>query len=52
MARESASGIAKETLEIYAPIANRLGLNSVYQELADLGFRYSYPTRYRVLAKA
>ncbi len=52
MAPEKRKRIAKETLEIYAPIANRLGLNSVYQELADLGFRYSYPTRYRVLAKA
>jgi len=52
MVAEKRKRIAKETLEIYAPIANRLGLNSVYQELADLGFRYSYPTRYRVLAKA
>ena len=52
MAPEKRKRIAKETLEIYAPIANRLGLNSVYQELADLSFRYLYPTRYRVLAKA
>ena len=44
--------IAAETLEIYAPIANRMGLHTVYQELEDLGFRYSYPNRYRVLAKA
>ena len=44
--------IARETLDIYAPIANRLGLNSIYQELEDLSFRYLYPTRYRVLAKA
>lgn len=44
--------IATETLEIYAPIANRLGLNVVYQELDDLGFRYLHPNRYRVLAKA
>ena len=44
--------IAAETLEIYAPIANRLGLHSVYQELEDLGFRYSYPNRYQVLAQA
>ncbi|HEY9446844.1 MAG TPA: bifunctional (p)ppGpp synthetase/guanosine-3',5'-bis(diphosphate) 3'-pyrophosphohydrolase, partial [Burkholderiales bacterium] len=44
--------IARETLEIYAPIANRLGLNSIYQELEDLSFRHLYPARYRVLAKA
>jgi guanosine-3',5'-bis(diphosphate) 3'-pyrophosphohydrolase len=44
--------IATETLEIYAPIANRLGLHAVYQELEDLGFRYSHPNRYQVLAKA
>jgi len=52
MAPEKRKRIAKETLEIYAPIANRMGLNSVYQELDDLSFRYMYPTRYRVLAKA
>ena len=52
MAAEKRKRIAKETLEIYAPIANRLGLNSVYQELDDLSFRYLFPTRYRVLAKA
>src|SRR4051812_37878192 len=44
--------IAKETLDIYAPIANRLGLNSLYLELQDLSFKYLYPARYRVLAKA
>ncbi len=44
--------IARETLDIYAPIANRLGLNSIYQELEDLSFRHLHPTRYRVLSKA
>ena len=41
--------IARETIEIYAPIANRLGLRSVRIELEDLGFRALYPRRYRVL---
>ncbi|PSJ18509.1 RelA/SpoT family protein [Nitrosomonas supralitoralis] len=44
--------IARETLEIYAPIAHRLGLNNIYQELQELGFRFSYPMRYNVLVKA
>ncbi len=44
--------IAQETLEIYAPIANRLGLNNIYGELEDLSFHHLYPNRYRVLAKA
>src|SRR5256884_2399356 len=44
--------IARETLDIYAPIANRLGLNALYQELQDLSFKHLYPIRHRVLAKA
>jgi len=49
---EKQRSISRETLEIYAPIALRLGLNNIYQELQELGFRYSHPLRYRVLAKA
>jgi GTP pyrophosphokinase len=52
MAQEKRQRIARETLEIYAPIANRLGLNSVYDELEDLSFRHLYPNRFDVLAKA
>jgi GTP pyrophosphokinase len=44
--------IARETLDIYAPIANRLGLNALYQELQELSFRHIFPNRFRVLAKA
>ena len=43
---------ARETMEIYAPIANRLGLNNFYQELQELSFQYLFPTRYKVLTKA
>ncbi len=44
--------IAFETLEIYAPIAQRLGMNLMRCELEDLGFHVLYPVRYRVLADA
>ncbi len=43
--------IAKETLEIYAPIANRLGIYSLKVELEDLGFKTYCPFRYRVLER-
>ncbi|MEJ2171427.1 MAG: RelA/SpoT family protein [Woeseiaceae bacterium] len=44
--------IARETLDVYAPIANRLGINRFKVELEDLGFKHLYPFRYRVLEKA
>jgi guanosine-3',5'-bis(diphosphate) 3'-pyrophosphohydrolase len=44
--------IALETLEIYAPIAHRLGLNEIYRELQDLSFQNAHPVRYNVLKKA
>jgi GTP diphosphokinase / guanosine-3',5'-bis(diphosphate) 3'-diphosphatase len=44
--------VARETMEIYAPIANRLGLNALYHELQELAFSHLYPLRYKVLAKA
>ncbi len=44
--------IARETLDIYAPIANRLGINALRVELEDLGFAALYPLRYKVLNKA
>jgi GTP diphosphokinase / guanosine-3',5'-bis(diphosphate) 3'-diphosphatase len=44
--------IARETLEIYAPIANRLGLNALCHELQELAFRHMNPLRYQVLLKA
>ena len=44
--------IASETLDIYAPIAHRLGLNQTYRELQDLSFKHLRPWRYAVLSKA
>lgn len=44
--------IAIETLEIYAPIANRLGMHSIYIGLEDLGFNALYPMRYRAIKSA
>jgi guanosine-3',5'-bis(diphosphate) 3'-pyrophosphohydrolase len=50
--RQKWGRISSETLEIYAPIAHRLGLNQTYRELQDLSFRHLRPWRYTVLSKA
>jgi GTP diphosphokinase / guanosine-3',5'-bis(diphosphate) 3'-diphosphatase len=52
MPRAKWGRIASETLDIYAPIAHRLGLNQTYRELQELSFRYLKPWRYAVLTKA
>jgi (p)ppGpp synthase/HD superfamily hydrolase len=44
--------IAKETLDIYAPIANRLGVYTLKIELEELGFKTLYPYRYKVLQRS
>src|SRR3546814_1322400 len=48
---EARERIARETLEIYAPIAQRLGMNLIKSELQDLGFRALHPIRHAVLQK-
>nr|WP_284337025.1 bifunctional (p)ppGpp synthetase/guanosine-3',5'-bis(diphosphate) 3'-pyrophosphohydrolase [Comamonas sp. NoAH] len=52
MPRSKWGRIASETLDIYAPIAHRLGLNQTYRELQDLSFHYQKPWRYATLEKA
>jgi GTP diphosphokinase / guanosine-3',5'-bis(diphosphate) 3'-diphosphatase len=52
MAPDKRRRIAKETMDIYVPIAHRLGLNQIYRELQDLAFASMHPGRYLVLAKA
>ncbi|NLB58637.1 MAG: bifunctional (p)ppGpp synthetase/guanosine-3',5'-bis(diphosphate) 3'-pyrophosphohydrolase, partial [Gammaproteobacteria bacterium] len=48
---EARERIARETLEVYAPIAQRLGMNMIKSELQDLGFRALHPMRHAVLEK-
>ncbi len=52
VSKQKSVRISRETMDIYAPIANRLGLNTLYQELEDLSFKYLHPNRYSVLSKA
>ena len=52
MSPEKQRRIARETMEVYVPIANRLGLNNIYRELQDLSFYHLHPLRHRTLAKA
>jgi len=52
MPTEKKRRIARETLDIYAPIANRLGINRLKVQLEDLGFKHLHPFRYRVLETA
>ena len=52
MVADKRQRIARETLDIYAPIAHRLGLNQSYRELQELCFEMLYPWRYAALAKA
>jgi GTP pyrophosphokinase len=52
MPRAKWGRISNETLEIYAPIAHRLGLNQTYRELQELAFQHLWPWRHKVLSKA
>ena len=50
--RDKWARISSETIDIYAPIAHRLGLNTTYRELQDLSFQHLHPWRYATLTKA
>ncbi len=52
MAVDKRRRIARETMDVYVPIAHRLGLNTIYRELQDLAFQHLYPVRYKTLSKA
>jgi GTP pyrophosphokinase len=52
MRDEKRHRISRETMEVYVPIAHRLGMNKLYRELQDLAFHHLYPFRYETLAKA
>ena len=52
MRKKKKKRIARETMEIYVPIANRIGLHKVHLELAEESFKYLYPMRYKILKHA
>ncbi|MET0382456.1 MAG: bifunctional (p)ppGpp synthetase/guanosine-3',5'-bis(diphosphate) 3'-pyrophosphohydrolase [Burkholderiaceae bacterium] len=52
MAADKRARIARETIEIFAPIAHRLGLNQMYRELQELSFRFMYPWRHAAVVRA
>ena len=52
MAADKRTRIARETIDIYAPIAHRLGLNQIYRELQEMSFAQLHPWRHAALAKA
>ena len=51
MPPEKRRAVARETLDIYGPIANRLGIHSIKLELEELGFHTLYPQRYRIIER-